>query len=145
VHDTAGARFCNHFSPSAPSYAYSPREPKRVSAPRRSPARSGKSIAISTSERLAPSAPADVPQAQQIELPEYTDEIWHAFDPAFTWAHDRRLITWARNPRVWGFIRLCEISRNLLTVENVGLEHSNGARDQQYDDTQRNENLHHSE
>ena len=62
--------------------------------------RSGKSIAISTSERLAPSALAEVPQAQRIELPEYTDEIWHAVDPAFTWAHNRRLITWARNPRV---------------------------------------------
>jgi hypothetical protein len=37
------------------------------------------------------------------------------------------------------------LSRHLLTVGNVGLEHSNGARDQQYDDTQRNENLHHSE
>jgi hypothetical protein len=33
----------------------------------------------------------------------------------------------------------------LLIVEDVGLEHSNGARDQQYDDTQGNENLHHSE
>jgi hypothetical protein len=47
--------------------------------------------------------------------------------------------------RAWGFIRLCRLSRDLLTVGNVGLEHSNGARDQQYDDTQRNENLHHSE
>ena len=47
--------------------------------------------------------------------------------------------------RVWGFIRLCGLCRDLLTVGNVGLEHSNGARDQQYDDTQRNENLHHSE
>jgi hypothetical protein len=28
---------------------------------------------------------------------------------------------------------------------DVGLEHSNSARDQQYDDTQRNENLHYSE
>jgi hypothetical protein len=34
---------------------------------------------------------------------------------------------------------------SLLIVGNVGLEHSNGARDQQCDDTQRNENLHHSE
>ena len=34
--------------------------------------------------------------------------------------------------RVWGFIRLCRLSRDLLTVGNVGLEHSNGARDQQY-------------
>jgi hypothetical protein len=33
----------------------------------------------------------------------------------------------------------------LLIVGDVGLEHANGARDQQYDDTQRNENLHHSE
>jgi hypothetical protein len=47
--------------------------------------------------------------------------------------------------RVWGFIRLCELCQDLLTVGNVGLEHSNGARDQQYDDTHRNENLHHSE
>ena len=47
--------------------------------------------------------------------------------------------------RVWGFIRLCGLCRDLLTVGNVGLEHSNGARDQQYDDTQGNENLHHSE
>jgi hypothetical protein len=30
-------------------------------------------------------------------------------------------------------------------VGNIGLEHSNGARDQQYDDTQRNGSLHHSE
>ena len=47
--------------------------------------------------------------------------------------------------RVWGFIRLCGLCRDLLTVGNVGLEHSNGARDQQYNDTQRNGNLHHSE
>jgi hypothetical protein len=33
----------------------------------------------------------------------------------------------------------------LLIVGDVGLEHSNGARDQQYDDTQRDENLHHGE
>ena len=39
-------------------------------------------------------------EIQRIELPEYTDEIRHAVDPAFTWAHNRRLITWARNPRV---------------------------------------------
>jgi hypothetical protein len=48
-------------------------------------------------------------------------------------------------PQLFALDRLCEISRNLLTVENVGLEHSNGARDRQYDDTQRNGNLHHSE
>jgi hypothetical protein len=30
-------------------------------------------------------------------------------------------------------------------VGNIGLEHSNGPRDQQYDDTQRNGSLHHSE
>jgi hypothetical protein len=35
--------------------------------------------------------------------------------------------------------------QGLLMVGDVGLEHSNGARDQQYDDTQRNENLHDSE
>jgi hypothetical protein len=33
----------------------------------------------------------------------------------------------------------------LLIVGDIRLEHANGARDQQYDDTQRNENLHHSE
>ena len=26
--------------------------------------------------------------------------------------------------RVWGFIRLCELCQDLLTVGNVGLEHS---------------------
>jgi hypothetical protein len=47
--------------------------------------------------------------------------------------------------RVWGFIGCAGFPGILLTVGNVGLEHSNGARDQQYDDTQRNGNLHHSE
>jgi hypothetical protein len=37
------------------------------------------------------------------------------------------------------------IPEDLLIVGDVGLEDSNGARDQQYDDTQRNENLHYSE
>jgi hypothetical protein len=50
----------------------------------------------------------------------------------------------AKIARVWGFIGLCGLCRDLLTVGNVGLEHSNSARDQQYDDTHRNENLHHS-
>ena len=71
-----------------------------------------------------------------------------AFDfPSFPWTVIAyvEVSQHAEIARVWGFIRLCRLSRDLLTVGNVGLEHSNGARDQQYDDTQRNENLHHSE
>ena len=49
----------------------------------------------------------------------------------------RRNITEAAINHLWG--------RDLLIVGDVGLEHSNGARDKQHDDTQRNENLHHSE
>ncbi len=56
----------------------------------------------------------------------------------------RCLSTRRNSSRVW-LHWLCGLSRDLLTVGNVGLEHSNGARDQQYDDTQRNGNLHHSE
>src|SRR6266478_5165615 len=37
------------------------------------------------------------------------------------------------------------VGRDLLIVGDVGLEYSNGARDQKYDDAQRNENLHYGE